>query len=391
MNEPDKGSKSPFYDPKEFRGHTRAPGEELFEWQLHRPPQKSSSGWAAVLVIAVAAGAMYLVASSGQQGGESTISKFLRRATAPDLELEYRQQQQAQAVSQAQQRVWQAASERSRVRTVDACGGQVPMNSGFWMHEGAQNGQSGQWFRFTNMLGGPVFLDIKRAADGLRIATAFIMPGQSAVLASGVARIVVTMSQGSTWCNGLVGWRDGRQTRIGDSLGVDAAALGVTLEFRPGPGGGEHLSLALSNTYPHEDRQRREIEPQRGRIGAVEFPSGQSAQVTKSSTGQYMVAGHINAVPVNFMVDTGASLTSVPEAMGGALGVNSCQRRTFNTANGTTVGCVAVVASVDFGPFVARNVEVALMKNLHVSLLGMNALQGLQLVKVNGGMALQRP
>lgn len=265
------------------------------------------------------------------------------------------------------------------------------MNSGFWMHEGAKNGQSGQWFRFTNMLGGPVFLDIKRAGDGLRVATAFIMPGQSAVLASGLVRIVVTMSQGSARCNGLVGWRDGRHTRIGDILSVDAGALGVTLEFRPWLGAGERLALALLNTCPHEGLQRREIEPKRGRIGGVEFPSGQSAAVRRGSTGQYMVAGHINTVPVNFMVDTGASLTSVPEAMGGAIGVTSCQRRIFNTANGATVGCVAVVASVDFGSFRARNVEVALMKNLNVPLLGMNALQGLQLVKVNGGMALQRP
>lgn len=259
------------------------------------------------------------------------------------------------------------------------------------MHEGAQNGLNGQWFRFTNMLAGPVFLDIKRAGDDLRVATAFLMPGESSVLSAGLARIGVTMSQGSAWCNGLVGWRDSHRTRFGDGLRVEAGAVGVTVEIRPGAGGGESLTLALTNTYPNGDRPRREIDPPRGRIGAVEFPSGQSAAVMRNTSGQYVIAGHINALPVTFMVDTGASLTSVPENMGGAIGVTSCQRRTFFTANGQTVGCVAVVPSLDFGPFRARNVEVALMKNLNVPLLGMNALQGLQLVKINGSMALQRP
>ncbi len=50
------------------------------------------------------------------------------------------------------------------------------------------------------------------------------------------------------------------------------------------------------------------------------------------------------------------------------------------------------VESLSFGQFRVRNAVVALMKNLATHpLLGMNALQGMQLVQQNGGLALQRP
>lgn len=67
----------------------------------------------------------------------------------------------------------------------------MPKNSGLRMQEGARNDLNGQWFRFTNMLAGPVFLDTKRASDALRLAAEFVMPGESSVLSAEVSRIAV--------------------------------------------------------------------------------------------------------------------------------------------------------------------------------------------------------
>lgn len=402
MHEPRKGGgKSPNYQPREFRA-TRAAGEELFEWQRTRPPQTKPSAFGRFLVVAVVAMAVVAIIHRNDPDAFRSVKRFVERAQADDLSQEYRRQQEELAMARAREEKLSrqmarretpaVLPERQSVVAADPCGAALPTNSGFWMHDDGVSPAAKKWFRFTNMLAMPVFLDIKRAGDDGRMATAFVMPGQSTVLTTGVTRIGLTIGQGSAWCNGLVGWRDGTRILVREGVAVEAGAVGATLELRPGEAGRGGVALSLLQSYPNQDRPRQEFDQRRGSIGAVDFPRGQSAGLTRKSNGSYVIAGHINSFPVTFMVDTGASITSVPETMGGAIGVTSCERRTFNTANGQTIGCVARVASISFGPFRVRDAEVVLMKNLTTQpLLGMNALQGLQLVNQNGSMALSRP
>lgn len=412
MNEPDKGRKSPYYNPKDHRGPSRAPGEELFEWQKHQRKKPEVSAWPGLLVILVVAGAVYAFASRNDPDRFSFVQGFWKRASAPDLDAEYRRQQ-AESLETARQRQAQAAQvpkansggaqaagtrtqgpmnpDRARESSLDPCGGVTPTTTGFWgLDAGRVQGQP-KWFRFTNMLGMPVFIDIKRAADEGRVATAFVMPGQSTVLTTGVQHLSLTLSHGTAWCNGLVGWRDGRAMQVTGGLRVEPGAVGVTMEMRPGAGPQEQMSLAALQSYGQQDRRPREIEEQRRSMGTMEFPGPGTQPLMRNASGGYNVAGMINSLPVTFLVDTGASITSVPENMGGAIGMTVCQRRTFQTANGATVGCVGRVQSMSFGVFRLQNPEVVLMPNLSSPLLGMNALQGIQLVRQGGGMALVKP
>jgi clan AA aspartic protease (TIGR02281 family) len=111
--------------------------------------------------------------------------------------------------------------------------------------------------------------------------------------------------------------------------------------------------------------------------------------LTQRPDGHYYAVGYVNGVPAVFMVDTGASLTTLSQEIAYKSGIDSCATRTFNTANGPAQGCVAKVSKIQIGGFVLRDFEVAVMPNLPTdALLGMNVMRMLRLEQQNGVMRL---
>ena len=131
---------------------------------------------------------------------------------------------------------------------------------------------------------------------------------------------------------------------------------------------------------------------------ALEVMDGDTLELRLGRGGHYEVGGAVAAVPVRFLVDTGATLTSIPQALGERIGIRACpaigfdlsrgnepgccRRETFRTANGSSEGCVARVPSIRFGNFEVRNARVAVMPDMgEQALLGMNVLRQFSLVQ----------
>ena len=138
---------------------------------------------------------------------------------------------------------------------------------------------------------------------------------------------------------------------------------------------------------------------------AVRVLPGDRLELRRSSGGGYRVPGEVASRPVSFIVDTGASLTSIPARLGAELGIRECpavgfdtrhadepgccRRASFHTANGTAEGCVARVPSIRFGGFEVRNAQVAVMPALgEHALLGMNVLRHFSLVQQGGTLSI---
>lgn len=111
-----------------------------------------------------------------------------------------------------------------------------------------------------------------------------------------------------------------------------------------------------------------------GRKESVSSGAAKSLDLHKERSGNFFVSGSIGEYPVSFIVDTGASITSISKQAASIAGIRECQSRKFNTANGEVVGCVATAPTVTFGSFRLSNVEVAVMPNMTGALLGMNVL-----------------
>ncbi len=100
----------------------------------------------------------------------------------------------------------------------------------------------------------------------------------------------------------------------------------------------------------------------------------------RNRAGHYVTPGTINGQPVIFMLDTGATLVSVPEHQGSTLGLVPGVHGTSQTANGDVEIRLTNIDSLTFGPFHLRGVRAALnpgMKGDQV-LLGMSVLKHLE-------------
>lgn len=80
--------------------------------------------------------------------------------------------------------------------------------------------------------------------------------------------------------------------------------------------------------------------------------------IPKSRNGHFHVAGEVNGQPVNFMVDTGASLVVVSEAFARRAGLPEGAPVTFRTANGELPGRVVQGVPVAVGPVAVSAVRV---------------------------------
>ena len=87
--------------------------------------------------------------------------------------------------------------------------------------------------------------------------------------------------------------------------------------------------------------------------GATVTSTG-SLVIPRHNDGHFRVAGTVNGVPVNCIVETGASLIAVTDAVAKKAGLTGGVPTTFRTANGNREGRVAPSQSVT-----VRNLEVA--------------------------------
>ena len=100
--------------------------------------------------------------------------------------------------------------------------------------------------------------------------------------------------------------------------------------------------------------------------------------IARGSDGHFRVAGSINGQPVRFMVDTGASLIAVSDALAQQAGLQGGQVTQFRTANGVRSGRVVVAQSVAVGAFVVSGLRVGTGytgETAGDALLGQNFLQ----------------
>lgn len=108
--------------------------------------------------------------------------------------------------------------------------------------------------------------------------------------------------------------------------------------------------------------------------------------------GNYATTGTVNQKPAFFMVDTGASMTTVPYDFAIHAGIKGCEKQHFITANGRIEACVGIAEEVTIGQFVLKNVKVSYGKVIpqDTFLLGMNVLSQFKLLQQDGGMVLSR-
>lgn len=112
----------------------------------------------------------------------------------------------------------------------------------------------------------------------------------------------------------------------------------------------------------------------------LQVAPGSELVLKRSSGGHYVFPGMINGRPVNFLLDTGATLVSVPAHLADELGLKAGAHQRSITANGTVATRATRVDALAFGPFDLRGVPASLNPGMTDDqvLLGMSVLKHLE-------------
>lgn len=136
-------------------------------------------------------------------------------------------------------------------------------------------------------------------------------------------------------------------------------------------------------------------------LGMQHYLKPSKAQVLSDGTlvlargqdGHFRVAGAVNGQPVMFLVDTGASMVSVTDALAAKAGLTGGEPVRFRTANGERMGRAVVADQVRVAHLVVAGVRVGTgLTGEHAqdALLGQNFLRHFD-VQIQGGQMLLHP
>jgi aspartyl protease family protein len=123
----------------------------------------------------------------------------------------------------------------------------------------------------------------------------------------------------------------------------------------------------------------------------LQVAPGGELVLKRSRDGHYVFPGTINGRPVSFLLDTGATLVSVPAHLAGALGLVAGAYQRSVTANGTVATRATRVDALAFGPFTLRGVPASLNPGMGGDqvLLGMSVLRHLEFTQRGDTLVLR--
>ena len=142
--------------------------------------------------------------------------------------------------------------------------------------------------------------------------------------------------------------------------------------------------VVMAGLYLVMDRVRQPRAAVQAADGTLVIPRG--------SDGHFHVAGSVNGQPVRFLVDTGASLVVVTDALAQRAGLDGGQVAQFQTANGVRRGRVVKAQAVAVQSFAVTGLTVGVGysgSNTEDALLGQNFLQHFEVQLLRDRMVLK--
>lgn len=122
---------------------------------------------------------------------------------------------------------------------------------------------------------------------------------------------------------------------------------------------------------------------------------GGETRIPLAPDGHYWVRARVNGVPAAFLIDTGATLTTLNTETAQSAGLEP--RRggipiMMHTANGTVAAEVTTIEELSFGNVTARGLDAAIAPNIGpTNVLGMNLLSRLGTWRVERGTMILTP
>lgn len=143
---------------------------------------------------------------------------------------------------------------------------------------------------------------------------------------------------------------------------------------------------------PFWDLIEDKANPNRNVAGVVTVDGVNEVTLLRNRQGHYVTPGVINGRAVTFMLDTGATVVSVPETLARDIGLKRGRSVTLNTANGTARGWATRLDQVELGTIVLDGVAAVINPGHgnHEVLLGMSFLKQLDFTQRGRELTLRQ-
>ncbi len=210
----------------------------------------------------------------------------------------------------------------------------------------------------------PVVVVLTDKTGAIHYQAVSLHPGRGAQVMVPVGRYGLLALVGRSWCNVQQGFSDGISLLSAENLNIRD---GEVTKLRLMSFGSEPKNLAFSFS--------RGLGVALGDMGIR--PEGHGKLDLYLKHGHFYVEGTVNQRPLMFLVDTGATISSIPADVAAQAGVNmkDCVYRMHNTANGTVNTCELTVSELTIAQFRFRNIAVSVSQRLPSQpLLGMNVI-----------------
>jgi len=223
----------------------------------------------------------------------------------------------------------------------------------------------------------PVLLILSAPQTAIPSVSVLVHARASAILHLPAGQYDMMFSVGNTWCDPRSGFSEGHLLKFDKPLTVQMEKP-MQLALQSSGAGIEDFRLFVKTASPEVD------------LPPPTFSGDGSMEVKRQPNGHFYLPGTIENVPVTFMVDTGASVTSISSDLARQAGIRNCKEVQFQTANGTATGCIALVPRMTLGNFQLQNITVAVMPNMETNLLGANVLRNFQVSQSDSSMLIGR-
>jgi aspartyl protease family protein len=135
----------------------------------------------------------------------------------------------------------------------------------------------------------------------------------------------------------------------------------------------------------------RQVNPNRSPVAGVAATGELEVMLRRNRSGHYVTRGEINGVPVNFLLDTGATDVAMSTATARALGLARGAPVSLSTANGVVQGYRTVLESVSVSEIRLHDVRAVVSPGISedIVLLGMSFLKHLEIIQRDGTLLLR--
>ena len=153
------------------------------------------------------------------------------------------------------------------------------------------------------------------------------------------------------------------------------------------------MGLLAGTTFIFNDVLEDINNPNQQLIVSLNANGDREVVLKRNRYGHYVATGKVNDQPVNFLLDTGATLVAIPEHIAKKLNLRKGAEFQTETANGVSQSYLTRLDSVALGDIVMTNVQGSISTGMEFDeiLLGMSFLKHLNMKQQGKILILSLP